>query len=360
MSSIGRDRYAALYGPTVGDRIRLADTDLLIEVDRGPMRPGRRGRLRRRQDDPRVDGPGHHPYASGSPDLVITNAVVLDYWGIVKADVGVRDGRIVALGKAGNPDIIGVHPRSSSARAPRSSPARVSSSRPAASTATSTSSVPRSSTEALASGLTTLIGGGTGPAEGTRATTVHTRVVVHGCGCCRRSIAGPSTSLLLGKGNTVSAEALWEQLPGWSIRFQAPRGLGLDPRRDRCLPRSPTPLRRAGGASTPTRSTSPATSRTTLAAIAGRTIHTYHTEGAGGGHAPDIIGRGVAPQRAPVVDQPDPAAHGQHHRRASRHAHGLPPPEPARARGPGVRREPDPGRRRSPPRTSSTTSARSR
>ena len=98
----------------------------------------------------------------------------------------------------------------------------------------------------------------------------------------------------------------------------------------------------------------------TLEAIAGRTIHAYHTEGAGGGHAPDIITVAVVPERAAVVDEPDAAAHGQHRRRAPRHADGLPPPQPARARGPRVRREPHPRRRRSRPRTCCTTSARSR
>ena len=110
-SSSTAPRYAALYGPTAGDRIRLADTDLLIEVTedrcRGP-RAATRSVFGGGKVDPRVDGPGPAPPAAeGAPDLVITGAVVLDHWGIVKADVGVRDGRIVALGKAGNPDIDG-------------------------------------------------------------------------------------------------------------------------------------------------------------------------------------------------------------------------------------------------------------
>ena len=186
--------------------------------------------------------------AEGAPDLVITNAVVLDHWGVVKCDVGVRDGRIVALGKAGNPDIAdGVHPalrigpshRDPRRRGPDPHRGRRS-------TATSTSSAPQIVDEALASGITTLIGGGTGPAEGTKATTVHAgRALARGDarGARRRA---RSTSLLLGKGNTVSAEALHEQVRAGAGGLQAARGLGLDARGDRRLPAGRRRDRRAG------------------------------------------------------------------------------------------------------------------
>ena len=152
----------------------------------------------------------------------------------------------------------------------------------------------------------------------------------------------------------------WEQVLGGAVGLQAARGLGHHAGGDRRLPARRRRDRACRSPSTPTRSTRPATCESTLAAIAGRSIHTYHTEGAGGGHAPDIITVAVAPERAAVVDQPDPAAHGQHRRRAPRHVDGVPPPQPVGPRGPGVRREPRSGRRPSPPRTSSTTSARSR
>ncbi len=135
---------------------------------------------------------------------------------------------------------------------------------------------------------------------------------------------------------------MWEQLRGRRRRLQAARGLGHDARRDRRLPAGGRRVRACRWRSTPTRSTRPASSRTPCAAIGGRSIHAYHTEGAGGGHAPDIITVAGAPERAAVVDQPDPAVHRQHARRAPRHADGLPPPQPGRARGPGVRREPHP------------------
>ena len=131
MSEISRERYAALYGPTTGDRVRLADTELVIEVERRPHRPARRrSGLRWRQDGARVDGPGtSSPEPRARPTSSSPKALVLDHRGIVKADVGIRDGRIVALGKAGNPDMIdGVHPDPPDrCRAPRSSRARAAS-----------------------------------------------------------------------------------------------------------------------------------------------------------------------------------------------------------------------------------------
>ena len=142
---IDRARYGALYGPTVGDKLRLADTDLWLEVEEDRCVGG----------DEAVFGGGktiresmlQGRSAEGAPDIVITNVVVLDHWGIVKCDVGIKDGRIAALGKAGNPDVMdGVDPDSRSARRPRSSPAKAGSSPPAGSTGTCTSSARRSST----------------------------------------------------------------------------------------------------------------------------------------------------------------------------------------------------------------------
>jgi len=288
MSSIGRDRYAALYGPTVGDRIRLADTDLLIEVTEDRCGPG----------DEAVFGGGKTiresmaqaavTQVSGSPDLVITGAVVLDYWGIVKADVGVRDGRITALGKAGNPDITsGIHP---------DLVIGPSTEIIAGNGFILTSGgidchvhfiCPQIIEEAIASGLTTLIGGGTGPAEGTRATTV-TPGSWYTARMLQALDSWPVNVALLGKGNTVSAEALWEQLRGGVSGFKLHEDWGSTPAAiDACLN-----VADAAGVQVALHTDTLNESgyvEDTLAAIGGRSIHTYHSEGAGGGHAPDIM-----------------------------------------------------------------------
>ncbi len=244
MSFIDRQRYRALYGPTTGDRIRLADTDLLIEVDRRPLRRRRRGGVRRRQGDPRVDGPvDASPAPTGAPDLVITGAVILDHWGIVKADVGVRDGRIVGIGKAGNPDTMdGVAPGARDRAVDRDHRRqRAGSSPPAPSTATCTSSARRVSTRRSAPGITTIIGGGTGPAEGTKATTV-TPAPGTSPGCSRRSTSWPVNVALLGKGNTVGDDGAVGAAARRCRRLQAARGLGHDAGGDRRLPDGwPTP-----------------------------------------------------------------------------------------------------------------------
>ena len=288
MTSLPRDRYAALYGPTVGDRVRLADTDLLIEVTEDRCGPG----------DEAIFGGGKTiresmaqsaaTRASGTPDLVITGAVVLDHWGVVKADVGVRDGRIVALGKAGNPDTTdGVHP--DLVIGPST---EVLSGNGRILTAGGIDChvhfiCPQIVEESVASGVTTLIGGGTGPAEGTKATTV-----TPGSWYLARMLQAmdpwPVNVALLGKGNTVSAEALHEQLRGGASGFKLHEDWGSTPAAiDACLRVADEAgvqvalhtdtLNEAGYV------------QDTLAAIAGRTIHAYHSEGAGGGHAPDIM-----------------------------------------------------------------------
>ncbi len=226
--------------------------------------------------------------AEGTPDLVITGAVVLDHWGVVKADVGVRDGRIVALGKAGNPDISdGVHP--ALVIGPST---EVLAGNGKILTAGGVDShvhliAPQILEEALQAGITTIIGGGTGPAEGTKATTV-----TPGAWYLARMLQAldgwPVNVALLGKGNTVSEEGLREQLVAGASGFKLHEDWGTTPAAiDACLKVCDAEgvqaaihtdtLNEAGFV------------ESTLAAIAGRTIHTYHTEGAGGGHAPDII-----------------------------------------------------------------------
>ncbi len=287
-----RQRYAALYGPTAGDRIRLADTDLVIEIteDRcgGPGKAGDEAVFGGGKVIRESMGQGGATRVEGTPDLVITGAIVLDHWGVVKADVGVRDGRIVALGKAGNPDVMdGVD------QALVIGPStEILAGNGLILTAGAIDChvhliCPQVLEEGLASGITTIIGGGTGPAEGTKATTV-----TPGAWQLARMLEAldgwPVNVALLGKGNTVSEEALWEQLRGGASGFKLHEDWGTTPAViDACLRVADAAgvqvaihtdtLNEAGFV------------ESTLAAIAGRAIHAYHTEGAGGGHAPDII-----------------------------------------------------------------------
>ncbi|GAA0500086.1 urease subunit alpha [Paractinoplanes deccanensis] len=306
MTTLDRGRYAALYGPTQGDRIRLADTNLLIEVEEdrsaGP-RPGDEvvfggGKVIRESM-----GQSRATRAEGTPDTVITGAVVLDHWGIVKADVGIRDGRIVALGKAGNPDTMdGVHPdlvigpgteviagngKILTAGAIDSHVHLIS---------------PTVLDTALASGITSIVGGGTGPAEGTKATTV-TPNSWHLARMLEALDTYPVNVLLLGKGNTMSAESMWEQLRGGAGGFKLHEDWGTTPAViDACLKVCDASgvqaaihtdtLNEAGFV------------EETLRAIAGRSIHAYHTEGAGGGHAPDIITVAGQPNVLPSSTNP--------------------------------------------------------
>jgi urease subunit alpha len=292
VSDIARDRYAVLYGPTAGDRVRLADTDLFIEVTEDRCRPeGSAG-------DEAVFGGGkviresmgqsRATRAEGAPDLVITGAVILDHWGVIKADVGVRDGRIVGIGKAGNPDTMdGVDP----ALVIGPSTEILAGNGHILTAGAVDCHVhlisPTQLPEAIGSGVTTWIGGGTGPAEGTKATTVTSS----GWYVARMLEAlddWPINVALLGKGNTVSPESLREQLASGVSGFKLHEDWGSTPAAiDACLRIADETgvqvaihtdtLNEAGFV------------EDTVAAIAGRGIHAYHTEGAGGGHAPDII-----------------------------------------------------------------------
>jgi urease subunit alpha len=294
VSRLDRSRYAALYGPTAGDRIRLADTDLFIEVtedrSRGPELAG--------TGDEAVFGGGKviresmgqatATRAEGTPDTVITGAVVLDHWGVIKADVGVRDGRIVALGKAGNPDTMdGVHPDLVIGPGTEIIAGNGKILTAGAVDCHVHLICPQQVPEALGAGITTLIGGGTGPAEGTKATTV-----TPGPWNLARMLTAmddwPVNIVLLGKGNTVSDAALWEQLRAGAAGFKLHEDWGTTPAAiDACLR-----VADASGVQVALHSDTLNEAgfvEDTLAAIAGRAIHAYHTEGAGGGHAPDII-----------------------------------------------------------------------
>ncbi|MGJ6124149.1 urease subunit alpha [Mycolicibacterium sp. Y3] len=307
MSSLSRERYAALFGPTTGDRIRLADTDLLIEIteDRsgGPGLAGDEavfggGKVLRESM-----GQSRATRADGAPDTVITGAVILDYWGIIKADVGIRDGRIVAIGKAGNPDIMsGVHP---DLVVGPSTEIIAGNGRILTAGAIDCHVhliCPQIMEEALGGGITTIIAGGTGPAEGSKATTV-TPGSWHLARMLESLDSWPLNVALLGKGNTVSAKAMWEQLRGGAAGFKLHEDWGTTPAAiDACLTVSEAAgvqanihtdtLNEAGFV------------EDTLAAIKGRGIHAYHTEGAGGGHAPDIVTVASHPNVLPSSTNP--------------------------------------------------------
>lgn len=307
MTRLSRSRYAALFGPTAGDRIRLADTDLFIEIteDRsgGPGLAGDEavfggGKVLRESM-----GQSRVTRADGAPDTVITGAVILDHWGIIKADIGIRDGRIVAIGKAGNPDIMdGVHP---DLVVGPSTEIIAGNGRIVTAGAIDCHVhliCPQIMEEALGGGITTIVAGGTGPAEGSKATTV-TPGSWHLARMLEALDTWPLNVALLGKGNTVSSEAMWEQLRGGAAGFKLHEDWGTTPAAiDACLTVSEAAgvqanihtdtLNEAGFV------------EDTLAAIKGRSIHAYHTEGAGGGHAPDIITVAGKPNVLPSSTNP--------------------------------------------------------
>ncbi|MCV7027990.1 urease subunit alpha [Mycobacterium sherrisii] len=307
MAHLSREQYAQLYGPTTGDRIRLADTDLLVEIteDRsgGPGLAGDEavfggGKVLRESM-----GQGRATRADGAPDTVITGAVIIDHWGIIKGDIGIRDGRIVAIGKAGNPDIMtGVHP---GLVVGPSTEIIAGNGRIVTAGAVDCHVhliCPQLMSEALGSGITTIVGGGTGPAEGSKATTV-TPGSWHLARMLEALDGWPVNVALLGKGNTISAEGLWEQLRGGASGFKLHEDWGSTPAAiDACL----TVAAAAGVQVALHTDTLNETGfvEDTLAAIAGRSIHTYHTEGAGGGHAPDIIRVAGQPNVLPSSTNP--------------------------------------------------------
>jgi urease subunit alpha len=286
---IDRRTYADHYGPTTGDRIRLGDTDLIVEIESDATVYGDEakfggGKVIR-------DAMGQSPAATrerGSPDLVITNVVIIDAAGIRKADVGVRDGRISAIGKAGHPGVMdGVTPGLEIGAS-----TEVLAGEGHLLTAGAIDShvhfiSPNQIPDAFHSGITTLIGGGTGPATGTKATTC-----TPGAWNIRRMYesleAFPLNFGLLGKGNASAPDALREQIRAGAIGLKLHEDWGTTPAAiDCCLGVADEfdvqvaihtdTLNEAGFV------------EDTIAAFRGRTIHTYHTEGAGGGHAPDII-----------------------------------------------------------------------
>ncbi|MBW4494258.1 MAG: urease subunit alpha [Oscillatoria princeps RMCB-10] len=283
---MNRRAYAETFGPTEGDRVRLADTDLFIEVERDYTTYGDEvkfggGKVIR-------DGMGQSPIsnADGAVDLVITNALILDWWGVVKADIGIKDGRIFKIGKAGNPYIqdnvniiIGPGTEAIAGEGMILTAGGID--------AHIHFICPQQIEVAIASGITTMIGGGTGPATGTNATTC-TPGPWNIYRMLQAADAFPVNLGFLGKGNSSLPLALREQIQAGAMGLKLHEDWGTTPAAiDTCLSVADEfdvqvaihtdTLNEAGFV------------ETTVAAFKGRTIHTYHTEGAGGGHAPDII-----------------------------------------------------------------------
>ncbi|MFI6858708.1 urease subunit alpha [Streptomyces sp. NPDC050421] len=303
MAQLTRAAYAALYGPTTGDRIRLADTDLWIEVEEDRCFGGEEAVFGGGKSIRESMAQATTSWAEGALDLVITNVVVLDHWGIVKTDVGIRAGRIVALGRSGNPDIAdGVHP--DLVIGPGTD---VVSGEGRILTAGAVDThvhflMPETLHEALATGTTTVIGGGTGATEGSKATTV-TPGAWNLAMMFRSLESVPLNVMLFGKGSTVGAEALREAALGGAGGYKVHEDWGATPAAiDAALKAADTygiqvalhgdSLNEAGYV------------EGTLDAIAGRSIHVFHAEGAGGGHAPDIITVASHPNILPASTNP--------------------------------------------------------
>ncbi|MFE8146745.1 urease subunit alpha [Brenneria goodwinii] len=300
MTSISRQAYADMFGPTTGDRVRLADTALWVEVERDLTVYGEEvkfggGKVIR-------DGMGQgQMLADEAMDLVLTNALIIDHWGIVKADIGVKDGRIRAIGKAGNPDI------QPGVDIPIGAATEIIAAEGKIVTAGGIDShihfiCPQQAEEALTSGVTTMIGGGTGPATGTNATTC-TPGPWHIARMLQAADALPVNIGLLGKGNTSSPGALREQVAAGVIGLKLHEDWGSTPAAIDCCLSVAEEMDVQVAIHTDTLNEAGFV-EDTLRAIGDRAIHTFHTEGAGGGHAPDIITACARPNVLPSSTNP--------------------------------------------------------
>jgi len=300
VTTMRRDAYAEMFGPTTGDRVRLADTELTIRIERDFAHYGEEvkfggGKVIR-------DGMGQGQRVSAEiVDTVITNVVIIDHWGIVKADVGLKDGRIAAIGKAGNPDVqpdvtivIGAGTEAIAGEGLLMTAGAID--------AHIHFICPQQVEDALMSGVTTMIGGGTGPATGTNATTC-TPGPWHIARMYQALDALPMNFGLLGKGNASLPEPLEEQIAAGVMGLKLHEDWGTTPAAiDNCLAVAERhdvqvaihtdTLNESGFV------------EDTIAAFKGRAIHTYHTEGAGGGHAPDIIKACGVPHVLPSSTNP--------------------------------------------------------
>ncbi len=298
---MSRAAYADMFGPTTGDRMRLADTDLIVEIEADRTLYGEEvkfggGKVIR-------DGMGQSQATrkSGTPDTVITNAVIIDHWGIIKADVAIRDGRIAAIGKAGNPD---VQPGVDIVIGPGTE--IIAGEGKILTAGTIDCHIhficPQQIEEAISSGCTTMIGGGTGPATGTNATTC-TPGAFHIERMLQAAESFPVNLAFAGKGNASQPAALAEQIEAGACALKLHEDWGTTPAAiDTCLSvcdeydiqamLHTDTLNESGFV------------EETIKAFKGRTIHAFHTEGAGGGHAPDIIKVAGLPNVIPSSTNP--------------------------------------------------------
>jgi urease subunit alpha len=296
-----RASYARTYGPTVGDRVRLADTDLIIEVEQDRTIYGEEVKFGGGKVIRDGMGQSQRSRAEGAADTVITNALIVDHWGIVKADVGLKDGRILAIGKAGNPDIQpGVDIIIGPGTEIIAGEGRIL-----------TSGgidchihfiCPQQADEAIASGVTTMLGGGTGPAEGTNATTC-TPGPWHLARMLQAAEGMPVNIGLFGKGNASLPGALEEQVAAGACGLKLHEDWGTTPAAiDTCL--SVADEMDVGVAIHTDTLNESGFVDVTIDAFKGRTIHAFHTEGAGGGHAPDVIKLAGEPNVLPSSTNP--------------------------------------------------------
>lgn len=303
--NISRQQYVANYGPTIGDKVRLGDTELLAEVecdlltygDEGKFGGGKSIRDGMAQS---ATAPRNNPNVL---DLVITNVLIIDYWGIVKADIGIRDGKIVGVGQAGNPDTMdGVSPNMIiGASTEVHNGANLIATAGGIDTHIHFIS-PQQITHAIESGITTMIGGGTGPADGTNATTV-TPGAWHIEKMLQAAEQAPVNLGFFGKGNCASLEPLREQIAAGALGLKIHEDWGataavidaslqVADEMDVQVAIHTDTLNEGGFL------------EDTMQAIDGRVIHTFHTEGAGGGHAPDIIKAAMYPNVLPASTNP--------------------------------------------------------
>jgi urease subunit alpha len=300
MTTISRQAYAEMFGPTTGDRVRLADTELWIQVERDLTTYGEEvkfggGKVIR-------DGMGQGQLASArTADTLITNALIVDHWGIVKADVGLKGGRVWKIGKGGNPDI------QPGVTIPVGPGTEVIAGEGMILTAGGIDShihfiCPQQIEEALMSGVTTMLGGGTGPATGTAATTC-TPGPWHLHSMLAAADAFPMNLGFLGKGNASLPEALREQVRAGAIGLKLHEDWGTTPAAIDCCLSVADEMDVQVAIHTDTLNESGFV-EASIAAFKGRTIHTYHTEGAGGGHAPDIIRVAALPNVLPSSTNP--------------------------------------------------------
>ncbi|MDH0618947.1 urease subunit alpha [Pseudomonas fulva] len=300
MSRLSRQAYADMFGPTVGDRVRLADTELWVAVEKDYTLYGEEvkfggGKVIR-------DGMGQGQLlAAEAMDLVLTNALIIDHWGIVKADIGIKQGRIAGIGKAGNPDV------QPGVTLPIGPGTEVIAAEGKIVTAGGIDShihfiCPQQVDEALNSGVTTFIGGGTGPATGTNATTC-TPGPWYLARMLQAADSLPINIGLLGKGNASRPEALREQIAAGAVGLKLHEDWGSTPAAIDCCLGVAEEMDIQVAIHTDTLNESGCI-EDTLAAIGERTIHTFHTEGAGGGHAPDIIRAAGQPNVLPSSTNP--------------------------------------------------------